>query len=89
MRLVIMGLPYAGKGNPYGPVVGESLAYPILPLGAMFLPPKGQGASRPKDSPAHRPGGPVPDELVLAVVRARLEQDDCRDGFVLTGFRQR
>jgi adenylate kinase len=31
-------------------------------------------------------GGLVPDEVVVGIVRERLQQDDCRGGFILDGF---
>jgi adenylate kinase len=31
-------------------------------------------------------GALVPDEVVIGIVRERLQQDDCRQGFILDGF---
>ena len=67
--------------HPGGPVVGEvwhtHISTSHVPRAAEISPKTAQHIDQ---------GDLVPDELVLAVVRARLEQDDCRDGFILDGF---
>ena len=86
MRLVLLGKPGSGKGtqskfivNKYGiPAIstGDLIRAAIkdnTPLGVEF---KSYTSA----------GKLVPDELVVSMVAERLEQDDCKDGFLLDGF---
>lgn len=86
MRLVIMGLPGAGKGTQAA-LLSEKFGIPHISTGAMFRAAKGAGGPLAQKIAQHIDQGElVPDGLALAVVRARLEQEDCRDGFLLDGF---
>jgi len=86
VRLVIMGLPGAGKGTQAA-LLSEEFGIPHISTGAMFRAAKGAGGPlADKIAQYIDQGELVPDELVLAIVKARLEQEDCRDGFILDGF---
>ena len=86
MRLIIMGPPGAGKGTQAA-VLSEQLGVPHISTGDLFranignATPLGQKAKSYMDA-----GELVPDEMVLKLLKLRLEQPDAHVGFVLDGF---
>ena len=85
-RLLLLGPPGAGKGTQARFLV-EGLSIPQISTGDMLR------AAVAADTPVGREakgymerGELVPDEVVIGVARERLEQDDCREGFILDGF---
>ncbi len=86
MRLILLGPPNAGKGTQAKQMV-EELKVPQISTGDIFRKnikegtPLGVKAKNYLDE-----GLLVPDELVVQIVNDRLDQDDCRNGFLLDGF---
>jgi adenylate kinase len=86
VRVVLLGPPGAGKGTQAQIIAGR-LGVPAISTGDIFRAnvsgqtELGLRAKRYMDA-----GDLVPDELILAMVRDRLEQDDAQDGFLLDGF---
>ena len=86
MRLILFGPPGAGKGTQAARVEARyNLAHlstgDMLRAAVEAKTPVGLEAKAVMDE-----GRLVPDEVVVAVVKARIELDDCHDGFVLDGF---
>lgn len=81
-----MGLPGAGKGTQAERIV-EEYHIPHISTGDMFRAamkdetPLGLEAKSYMDK-----GELVPDEVTIGIVRDRLAQDDCQNGFLLDGF---
>lgn len=86
MKLMLLGAPGAGKGTQAQRLVGTK-NIPQISTGDMLRAAvrqetaMGLEAKRYMDS-----GGLVPDEVVIGIVRDRLSEDDCNDGFILDGF---
>ena len=86
MKLVLLGPPGAGKGTQAALLV-ERFAIPQISTGDMLRAavsdktPMGVAAKGYMDS-----GALVPDEVVIGIVRERLQQEDCSAGFILDGF---
>ena len=86
MKLVLFGPPGAGKGTQ-AEVLTERYGIPHISTGDMFRQaqkdqtPLGLEAKRYMDQ-----GALVPDAVTIGIVRERLEQDDCKEGFILDGF---
>ncbi len=84
MRLVVLGPPGAGKGTQSARLM-QKYGIPQLSTGDMLRAAAGTPAgSRVKalvDS-----GSLVPDEVVLKIIAARIEQPDAAAGFILDGF---
>ena len=86
MNLILLGAPGAGKGTQ-GEIIRERLDIPTISTGVILREaikagtPLGQQAKAIIDQ-----GGLVPDEVVNGIVRDRLAQDDCKNGFILDGF---
>ncbi|MGI6036804.1 MAG: adenylate kinase [Limnochordia bacterium] len=86
MRLVIMGLPGAGKGTQ-ALLISERFNVPHISTGAMFRATKGQDSPLAQAVARYANKGElVPDDLVYAMVKQRLAQPDCQRGFLLDGF---
>ena len=86
MRLVLIGAPAAGKGTQARKLVEYyKLAY--ISTGDMLREEVSRGTELGKDvKNIMASGGLVSDELIIAIVKERIKQDDCKNGFILDGF---
>ena len=86
MRLLIMGAPGAGKGTQAA-LIKEEYKIAHISTGDMFRKaimdktPMGVIASSYIDK-----GNLVPDDVTIALVKERLQEKDCSNGFLLDGF---
>jgi len=86
MVLLLFGPPGCGKGTQ-GAVITKALGVPAVSTGEIFRAelkagtPLGNAAKEIMAS-----GGLVGDDIVNEMVRGRLKQADCRDGFLLDGY---
>ncbi|HLI80213.1 MAG TPA: adenylate kinase [Candidatus Binataceae bacterium] len=86
MRLVLLGPPGAGKGTQ-ARMLGERIGAPQIASGDLLRAavrdhtPLGVEAKSFMDN-----GSLVPDELVLKLIDARLDQPDAKAGYILDGF---
>lgn len=86
MRLVFLGPPGAGKGTQAGRLA-QRLGVPHVSTGEIFR--AAIAAGTPMGNlarPYVESGRYVPDDIVVGIVRERLEAEDCAAGFVLDGF---
>lgn len=85
MRLILLGPPGAGKGTQ-ALRISERYDIPHISTGDMFRKlstDTSELAQQVRDILAS--GQLVPDEVVMEMVRGRLQQPDCKDGFLLDG----
>ena len=86
MRLILLGAPGAGKGTQAA-FICKRFAIPQISTGDMLRAavkagtPLGQAAKKVMDS-----GALVSDEIILGLVRERIAQPDCANGFLFDGF---
>jgi adenylate kinase len=86
LDVVILGPPGAGKGTQ-GERISSELGIPHINTGDMYRAAVAAGTDLGKQvKPLMDAGELVPDDLTIAVVRARLAEDDTLPGFVLEGF---
>ena len=86
MNLLIMGLPGAGKGTQAAKIV-EQFNVAHISTGDMFRAAIKAGTELGKQAKALMDEGKlVPDELTVALVKDRISQPDCANGFLLDGF---
>ncbi len=86
MRLLFIGPPGAGKGTQAGKVAAR-LGIPHVSTGEMFRDHVSRGTDLGKKVEAIMAAGDyVPDEITVAMLAERLDEDDARRGFILDGF---
>ena len=86
MRLILLGPPGAGKGTQAARVC-EAHGLVHLSTGDLLRAAVGAETELGKEAKSYMDAGNlVPDKLVLALVRERLEQPDAAAGFLLDGF---
>lgn len=86
MRLVLLGLPGAGKGTQ-GELLSETLNVPHVSTGAMFRQEIESQTELGKRAQSFMDRGElVPDEVSVEIVKRRLGESDCANGFILDGF---
>lgn len=86
MKLILLGAPGAGKGTQ-AQFIREKFGIPQISTGDMLRAavkagtPLGIEAKKVMDA-----GGLVSDEIIIGLVTDRLQQDDCRSGYLFDGF---
>ncbi|WP_027357019.1 adenylate kinase [Desulfofundulus thermocisternus] len=86
MKLLIMGPPGAGKGTQAEMLVKE-LNITHISTGDMFRAAIKEGTVMGKRAKEYMDKGElVPDEVVVGMVKDRLQKPDCEKGFLLDGF---
>ena len=86
MRAVLLGPPGAGKGTQAVKLV-EKYGVPQISTGDIFRANIKQGTELGKKAQEYMNKGElVPDSLVVDLVKDRLLQDDCKNGYLLDGF---
>ena len=86
LNIVLLGPPGAGKGTQAELIV-KKYHIPQISTGDIFRANIKGGTELGKKAQSYMDKGElVPDELVVDLVRDRLNQDDCAGGFMLDGF---
>ncbi|MDO7908329.1 adenylate kinase [Paenibacillus sp. JX-17] len=86
MNILIMGPPGAGKGTQAEVIVNE-LGIPHISTGDAFRLAIKQGTPVGVKAKEYIDQGLlVPDDVTIGIVEERLQQPDCKKGFLLDGF---
>jgi len=86
MKLILLGPPGAGKGTQAKLIV-DRYSIPQLSTGDMLRAATASGSDLGKEVKAIIDSGNlVSDEVVNAIVSERIDQDDCKGGFILDGY---
>ena len=86
MRIILLGAPGAGKGTQ-AQYICEKYGIPQISTGDMLRAAvKAQSELGTKVEKVMASGGLVTDEIIIALVKARIEEEDCKDGFLFDGF---
>lgn len=86
MNLIFLGAPGAGKGTQ-AEVVSKKLNIPTVSTGNIIREALKQGTEMGMKAKAYTDAGKlVPDEVVIGIIKERLSQPDCTNGFILDGF---
>ncbi len=86
LNLILLGPPGAGKGTQ-AERLEDDFHLPYIATGSMLREAVSDGTELGTRVAEHmRAGRLVPDELIIGMILERIEQDECKDGFLLDGF---
>lgn len=86
MKIIFFGAPGAGKGTQ-AEIVSKKLDIPTISTGNIIREAIKTGTEMGKSAKSFIEAGKlVPDEVVIGIIKDRLDEDDCKNGFILDGF---
>ena len=86
MKLILLGAPGAGKGTQAEKIC-EKLNIPAISTGNIIRAALKNGTEMGLKAKSYMDAGQlVPDEVVIGIIKDRLKDDDCKNGFILDGF---
>ena len=86
MRIILLGPPGAGKGTQ-AQFIKESLGVPQISTGDMLRAAVGSGSELGNRVKAVMDAGAlVSDDIIIDLVKERIQADDCANGFLFDGF---
>ncbi len=86
MKLILLGAPGAGKGTQ-AEFISEKCNIPTISTGNIIRAALKNGTEMGKVAKSYIDAGElVPDEVVIGIVKERLSEDDCANGYILDGF---
>ena len=86
MRLILLGAPGAGKGTQ-ADVLSAKLGIPTISTGNILRAAVKAGTPIGKQAESYmKAGALVPDEVIIGIMRERLAEDDCKNGYILDGM---
>ena len=86
MKLILLGAPGAGKGTQ-AKFICEKFGIPQISTGDMLRAQVKAGTPLGLEAKEHMDsGGLVPDAVIIGMVKERLKEDDCKNGYLFDGF---
>lgn len=86
MNLILLGAPGAGKGTQAEKIC-EKLNIPAISTGNIIRAALADGTEMGLKAKSYMDKGQlVPDEVVIGIIKDRLKEQDCENGFILDGF---
>jgi adenylate kinase len=86
MKLILLGAPGAGKGTQAEKIC-EKYNIPAISTGNIIRAALKDGTEMGLKAKSYMDAGQlVPDEVVIGIIKDRLKEDDCKNGFILDGF---
>jgi adenylate kinase len=86
MRLILLGAPGAGKGTQ-ATFIKEKFGIPQISTGDMLRAAVKAGTSLGLEAKGYMTAGKlVPDALIISLVKERLAEPDCANGYLFDGF---
>ncbi len=86
MKLILLGAPGAGKGTQAEKIC-DKFNIPAISTGNIIRAALKNGTEMGLKAKSYMEAGQlVPDEVVIGIIKDRLKEDDCKNGFILDGF---
>lgn len=86
MNIIFFGAPGAGKGTQ-AEIVSKKLDIPTISTGNIIREAIKNGTEMGLSAKSYIDAGKlVPDEVVIGIIKDRLDKGDCKNGFILDGF---
>ena len=86
MNLILLGAPGAGKGTQ-AEIICDKLGIPSISTGNILREAVKNATKAGLEAKSYMESGKlVPDSVVIAILKDRIAQDDCKNGFILDGF---
>ena len=85
MRLILLGAPGAGKGTQ-AEILGRLLSIPTISTGNILRAAMKEGTEVGLKAKSYVESGKlVPDDVIIDIIKERLAQPDCVNGYILDG----
>jgi len=86
MRIILVGAPGAGKGTQ-GDLISEKYGIPKISTGDILRKAVRKGTTLGlKAKEVMEQGKLVSDDIILGIIKDRIEESDCKKGYILDGF---
>ena len=86
MKLILLGAPGAGKGTQ-ADILSRKLNIPTISTGNMLRAAISNGSAVGLEAKSYMDKGAlVPDSVIIGIVKERLAEPDCANGFILDGM---
>ena len=86
MRLILLGAPGAGKGTQ-AEIISEKYNIPTISTGNIIRAALKNGTEMGLKAKSYIDAGNlVPDDVVIGIIKERLAENDCQNGYILDGF---
>ncbi len=86
MKLILLGAPGAGKGTQ-ADILSRKLNIPTISTGNMLRAAISNGSAVGLEAKSYMDKGAlVPDSVIIGIVKERLAESDCANGFILDGM---
>lgn len=86
MNIMLFGAPGAGKGTQAKYII-DKYGIPQISTGDMLRAAISQGTEMGMEAKGFMDAGKlVPDSTMIGIIKDRLSQEDCKEGFILDGF---
>ncbi len=85
MKMIFLGAPGAGKGTQ-ADIFSKKLSIPTISTGNILRAAIADGTETGMKAKSYMDKGQlVPDEVILGIIKERLEKPDCQKGYILDG----
>ncbi|MCQ2442402.1 MAG: adenylate kinase [Oscillospiraceae bacterium] len=85
MKLILLGAPGAGKGTQ-AEIISKKLSIPTISTGNILRAAVKNGTPVGLKAKEYMDAGKlVPDEVIIGVINERLQDEDCKTGYILDG----
>ncbi len=86
VNLILMGAPGAGKGT-HAKDISRQFNIPHISTGDILREEVSKGTELGKTAKSYMDAGKLlPDDIIIKIIKGRLQKDDCKSGYLFDGF---